>query len=242
MPKFSFKNLVNKFNTSFATSKVSEDNLVVFVVGPTGAGKSWFIKELVNNDKVRVGKNGQHPCTTAVEAWMCHFEQGPDNIVIVDTPSFCTEVDGFDAEGIMSSWIKSRWGWQTLRYTILRCRCRLSEKCRSSGIIYLHTLARNPTDPDMSIERHLNIFSSTFPARCAVPSRVCVVPTLERACKLGSDKVGERLSRLDTETHLLDGSKWSASMFPDVFEGQSEIAWEVVQKILEDMSVSSQVP
>ncbi|KIM56705.1 hypothetical protein SCLCIDRAFT_17134 [Scleroderma citrinum Foug A] len=213
-------NLVSKFKASFATLKIAEDDLVVFVVGPTGAGKSWFVKELANNDKVRVGKNGHHPCTTDVEAWKCHFEQGQDNVVIVDTPSFCTEVDGFDAEGTMKSWITSR----------------LSEKCRHSGILFLHTLARDPTDPDTSMERHLNIFSSSFPARCTVPMRVCVVPTMEPACKLGSERIEERLAQLDAETMSLDGPKWSASMFPSVFAGQPDVAWEVVQKLLEDIT------
>jgi len=65
---------------------------------------------------------------------------------------------------------------------------------------------------------------------------VCVVPTLEPACKLGSEKVEKRLAQLDAETESLDGRKWSASRFPTTFEGQPEVAWEVVHKLLEDIT------
>jgi len=65
---------------------------------------------------------------------------------------------------------------------------------------------------------------------------VFVVPTLEPACKLGSEKVEKRLAQLDAETKSLDGRKWRASRFPTVFEGQPEVAWEVVQELLEDIT------
>ncbi|KAG6331872.1 hypothetical protein ID866_7215, partial [Astraeus odoratus] len=207
---------------------------VTSVVGPTGAGKSWFTKELVNNENVHVGKKGQHPCTKDVQAWRCNFDQGPDNIVIVDTPSFHTEVEGFDAERIMGNWVKSR----------------LAKNCRRSGVLFLHTLARDPTHRDVSMHLHLATFRTIFPPGYPVPSNVYVVPTMDKACKLSDDKVTERLSQLRDQTTSLD-PYWHASMVDEVFRGRaetgplevcrpSEVAWEVLQRMLQDVDASEQ--
>lgn len=66
--------------------------------------------------------------------------------------------------------------------------------------------------------------------------RVCVVPTMEPACKLGSERIEKRMAQLDAEMKSLDGRKWSASMFPTVFAGQPDVAWDVVQNLLEDIT------
>ena len=62
----------------------------------------------MSHDKVQVGEHGQHPCTTDVVAWKCQFEQAPDNVIVIDTPSFYTDIQDFDAEGKIKSWITSR--------------------------------------------------------------------------------------------------------------------------------------
>ncbi|KAL4070206.1 hypothetical protein V8B97DRAFT_1966407 [Scleroderma yunnanense] len=88
------------------TQSIGEDDIVVFLVGPAGAGKSALMNAL--NEDNRVNRNAQSldPSTRDVQAWTYTFDQIPANIVLVDTPSFHTEIPGFDAEGIMQKWIK----------------------------------------------------------------------------------------------------------------------------------------
>ncbi|KAI6122191.1 hypothetical protein EDD16DRAFT_793948 [Pisolithus croceorrhizus] len=189
-----FQNLLSNFRDAFTTTKVTENDFVIFVVGPTGSGKSWFTKELCNSDEIQVEK-GQHPRTKNVQALRCNFKNDPNNIVVVDTPSFHTEVEGFNAEKITTTWIESR----------------LTEKCRGSGILFLHSLARDPTHNDMSIARHLNTFAMAFPGGFTAPSLVYVVPTQEPASTLANQKVNQRLSQLDDAVTLLNDNgngKW----------------------------------
>ncbi|KAI6099698.1 hypothetical protein F5141DRAFT_391362 [Pisolithus sp. B1] len=216
-----FQNLRSNFRDAFITPKVTESDIVIFVVGPTGSGKSWFTKELCNNNEIQVEK-GQHPRTKNVLALRCNFKNDPNNIVVVDTPSFHTELEGFDAEKITTAWIESRF----------------TKKCRASGIVFLHPLAQDPTHSDQSMARHLDTFATTFPGGFTVPSLVRVVPTQEPAAILQDQKVERRLSQLESVMKSLgDNSsrKWHASMFTEVFKGQPDTAWKVVQLLLKDI-------
>ncbi|KAG6335340.1 hypothetical protein ID866_3751 [Astraeus odoratus] len=125
---------------------------------------------------------------------------------------------------------------------------RFTGNCRGSAVLFLHTLARDPTHPDLSMRMHLNTFRRTFPVGYMIPSRVYVVPTMDKSCRLSDDKVTERMSQLtDQVTSLNKPGTWHASMFSEVFRGQpettsqlgtcqpSEKAWEVVQVVLQDM-------
>ncbi|KAI6102807.1 hypothetical protein F5141DRAFT_1132713 [Pisolithus sp. B1] len=152
------QNLRSSFKSAFTiTSRVTEDDFVIFVVGPTGSGKSWFIRELLKSDDIRVAKSGQHPCTKNVQALRCNFNNGRNNIVVIDTPSFHTELEDFDAENEVTTWIKAK----------------LTEKCRGSGVLFLHTLARDPTHYDMSTMRRLTKFAMSFDGKFLVPSCAC---------------------------------------------------------------------
>lgn len=196
-------NLGSRFKDAFVAPQVTENDFVIFVVGPTGSGKSWFTRELCKNDQIQVEK-GQHPRTKKVQALRCNFKNDPNKIVVVDTPSFHTEVEGFDAEKITTTWIESRF----------------TEKCRGSGILFTHSLARDPTHNDMLMERHLDTFATTFRGGFTAPSLVYVVPTQEPACILLDQKVNQRLSQLESAVTSLNdncSNKWHASMFTEVF-------------------------
>ncbi|KAI6110228.1 hypothetical protein EDD16DRAFT_1896205 [Pisolithus croceorrhizus] len=220
------QNLRTSFKSAFTiTSRVTEDDFVIFVVGPTGSGKSWFIRELLKSDDIRVAKSGQHPCTKNVQALRCNFNNGRNNIVVIDTPSFHTELEDFDAENEMTRWIKAK----------------LTEKCRGSGVLFLHTLARDPTHYDMSITRHLTTFAMSFDGKFLVPSRVHVVATKDPASILTDEKMNQRWLQLRHMIGPLNApsGKWKSSMFSEVFKGEPEQAWKVVQRLLDDISRDS---
>ncbi|KAI5990811.1 hypothetical protein EDC04DRAFT_3148692 [Pisolithus marmoratus] len=214
--------LRSMFKSAFTiTTEVTEDDFVVFVVGPTGSGKSWFTKELLKSEDIQVAKKGQHPCTKNVQALRCNFQNGQNNIVVVDTPSFHTELEDFDADQEMTKWIKERF----------------TGNCRGSGVLFLHTLARDPRHPDMLITRHLKTFAMCFNGKFPAPSRVHVVATKEPACILTDDTVDHRQEQLRGTMGQLNnsGSKWKASMSSEVFKGGPDQAWKVVQALLDDI-------
>ncbi|KAI6108244.1 hypothetical protein F5141DRAFT_1215985 [Pisolithus sp. B1] len=203
-------------NPNATMPEITENDLVIFVVGPTGAGKSWFTRKLSQNGVIPSGEI-QHPCTKwHVKTWRYNFKNSTNGILIVDTPSFYTDHD-FYAGRFMTSWLK----------------LRFIKKCRS-GILFLHSLAEDPRDLDVLMQRHLDTFATTFPKKSMVPSYVYVVPTGNSA----DSKTGQQLPELESvakSSYGNGGRKWRASVFPGVFKGQSEIAWSAALLLLKDI-------
>ena len=86
------------------------------------------------------------------------------------------------------------------------------------------------------MERHLNALLRAFPTSFKAQTCVSVVPTLEPACKLGSGKVEKRLAQLEDKRVSLDKGRWTALKLSTMFKGEPEVAWEVVQDLLENMT------
>ncbi|KAI5998377.1 hypothetical protein F5J12DRAFT_324334 [Pisolithus orientalis] len=199
-------------NPIIAIPEVSEIDLVIFVVGPPGADKSW-------NEAIQAGEI-RHPCTKwHMSASRYNVKDSTNGILVVNTPSFHTDND-FYAERFMTSWLKSRF----------------TKKCRS-GVLFLHPLSKNPKDRDIVMQRHLDTFAMRFPNKSMVPSRVYVVPIGSSAdAKLGP---GQRLSELESvmkSSNSHCGRRWQVSVFPGVFEGQPEIAWSAALLLLKDIA------
>lgn len=125
------------------------------------SGKSRFIKALLQSDDT--AKRGQHPCTKNVQALKCNFNSGCNNVVFIDTPSFHTELEDFDVENQMPTWMK----------------VKLTAKCHGSVVLFLHTLAKNPAHHDTLITRHLTTFAMSFNSNFPLPSCVHVMTTKE---------------------------------------------------------------
>ncbi|KIK15191.1 hypothetical protein PISMIDRAFT_16684 [Pisolithus microcarpus 441] len=181
---------------AFTSQKVTENDFVTFVAGPAGSDKGWFTEELCVDLSL---KN----------------DPESNKIVIVDTPSFHTGLDDFDAEEI----------------TTTRIELRFVDRCRGSGILFLHP----PMHSDVSMARHLYRLATTFPRGFAMASLVYVVPTQEPRAVLTDTEVNQRLSQLKSAmTSLSDNGngKWFASMFTEVLRGQPDTAWKAVQLLL----------
>ncbi|KAI6119148.1 hypothetical protein EDD16DRAFT_947259 [Pisolithus croceorrhizus] len=91
----------------------------------------------------------------------------------------------------------------------------------------------------MLMSHHLETFAKAFPIEFTVPSRVFVVPTSNLNSTIPSEKLGQRLSQLNTVIAGLNGHgifKWHASMFPGVFKGQQETAWSAALLLLKTIS------
>lgn len=103
-----YMGLFDWFRGSKRATVILPTDIVVFIVGPSGSGKSRFMGIILqqSNVHVRISKS-QRPGTTEVHAERCRFDGIQGDIVIVDTPSFCTYMDP-DGEEVMRKWMESK--------------------------------------------------------------------------------------------------------------------------------------
>ncbi|KAI6156085.1 hypothetical protein EDD17DRAFT_1070567 [Pisolithus thermaeus] len=206
--------LFDLFRGSKKTTTISPSDVVVFILGPTGSGKSWFMNVLLQsaNVHVRVSK-GQKPGTTEVHAERCRFDGMQSDIVIVDTPSFSTDMNP-DGEEVVRKWMESNY----------------TKPCKAAGMLYMHNLAFNPDDANLRMSNHLGAFRRAC-RQNLFPSTIHVVPTLSYGARLSDE-------RLRTLTALLqrqaDAERVSLHKSSDgkPFDGKPEAAWDVVQGLL----------
>ncbi|KAI9573233.1 hypothetical protein HD554DRAFT_1158442 [Boletus coccyginus] len=209
-------------NLCGAAFQLGIDDIVVFVVGPSGSGKSMFIEEVTRSGFTKVGTNLQ-PCTAKVQAVRCELTEAgktslgdaiQKNIVFIDTPSFHTGRNDGVGEKEMEKWLnKSR------------------SKSTLVGTIYMQ---RVETDPyNESIQQHLNTFAYTFPQDFVpFPKRLHAVLSYEGVIPENTIRLRRKTfqAQLRTLRPCLGGKhKWNASFHPDLFQaGDPETAWRTV--------------
>ncbi|KAF9004208.1 P-loop containing nucleoside triphosphate hydrolase protein [Cyathus striatus] len=103
------------------------DDIVVAIMGPTGAGKSTFVNALLGKQKMKVGHQLES-CTANLEHEIVPHPTLPNRrLVILDTPGFDdTEVD--DAEILRRISV-----WLGLSY---------AKRMKLGGVIYLHEISQ----------------------------------------------------------------------------------------------------
>ncbi|KAI6165611.1 hypothetical protein EDD17DRAFT_174519 [Pisolithus thermaeus] len=208
------------YSTQFSNNSaglVPDDDYIIFVVGPTGAGKTWFTGKLLENHN-----GSRHLHTNNVEAWRCNLGDISDNIVVVDTPSFHSHSNNLNTENGIAGWLESKFTGISF-----------------SGILFLHSLGSDTTSGDMSMSWHLETFAKAFYNKFTVPSDIYVVPTCDPDSNLPSEILSQRLSQLKTVTEGLNGNgehAWHVSMFPGIFKGQPETAWSAALLLLKGIT------
>ncbi|KAI5997319.1 hypothetical protein F5J12DRAFT_852290 [Pisolithus orientalis] len=202
--------LLDKLRWSRKTTDISATDMVVFIVGPSGSGKSRFMDILLQNANVHAvrANKGQRPGTTEVYAERCRFEGMQSDIVLVDTPSFHTYEDP-DGEETLKKWMDSK-----------------CTKCKRAGMLYTHNIASNPHDGNLVISRHLEAFRRTLPRNLTI-NTVHVVPTVAFGARLPAETIDALVTRLQGQA---DGV--GAKMSKTPFDGKPETAWDVVQELL----------
>ncbi|KAI6039630.1 hypothetical protein EDC04DRAFT_2894974 [Pisolithus marmoratus] len=204
--------LLDIFRWSRKATTILPTDIVVFLVGPSGSGKSWLLSILLEMAKTRIPVNkGQKPGTTKVYAERCHFEGLQSDIVLVDTPSFYT-YEGPNAEKTVKKWIGSNY-----------------QKPEGAGILYMHNIASNRLDPNLEVSRHFSAFRRTFPPNLA-PSAVHVVPTIALGAILSAERIDTSMTELRRQADNI-----GASMLGAPFDGRPETAWDVVQELLSEV-------
>jgi len=208
---------------SAPTLSISEDDIVVFVVGPTGSGKSWFIKEATKGEWVKSSRD-YHPSTTKVQATRCELDdeakmdpkkEGVKSIVFADTPSFLTGCDDIDAHKAIRAWID-----------------RTKYKPRYLGMIYMHRIETDPAQ-EPTIQSYLKEFTA-IPriSDGRTPLRLHIVMSYDKCSSNISDsKIMKHESTLRVQLDSLSESRWQPSIHWERFEGEPEVAWRAVEEL-----------
>jgi len=93
--------------------------------------------------------------------------------------------------------------------------------------LYLHNIAANPHDANLSMSKHLQAFNRAYTS--GVVSSTVVVPTLDYGVVFPPEKTQRLISRLESEAEKVDATTCK------LFDGQPETAWEMVQELLKRM-------
>lgn len=195
------------------------EDIVVFIIGPSGSGKSWFLSTLLQNPNVHalVKVSGEHK-SSEVHVVRCRFEGIPNDILLVDTPSFYVD-DGPDAEATLKRWMDSN----------------DMKKSWAVGILYMHNIALNPYDDNLRLLKHIGAFRRTC-RRDLSHNTVYVVPSVASEVRLSSERIEASMSRLQRET--VDGG---TLMCTTLFDGKSEIAWDIMQELFNNLEPCTRV-
>ncbi|KAI6107645.1 hypothetical protein EDD16DRAFT_1620399 [Pisolithus croceorrhizus] len=206
--------LFDLFRGSRKTTTISPSDNVVFIVGPSGSGKSRFMSILLQsaNVHVRVSK-GQKPGTTEVHAERCRFDGMQNDIVVVDTPSFCTYMDP-DGEEVVRKWMESNY----------------TKPCKAARILYMHNLAFNPDDGNLKVSNHLGAFRRAC-RHDLIPSIIRVLPTLSNGARLSDERLRALTGQLQRQADA-EGVRLCDTCDGKPFDGKPEAAWDVLQELL----------
>ena len=79
------------------------------------------------------------------------------------------------------------------------------------------------------MSKHLSTFYLVYAAGV---SSILTVPTIARGARLTHERIQERISWLRGQA-----AKSNATAVCELFDGQSETAWTIVQKLLKQMAV-----
>ena len=100
-------------------------------------------------------------------------------------------------------------------------------RCKASGIkagiLYMHDIASSPLDANLSMSKHLTTFYRVYAGGV---SSTIVVPTIARGARLSHERIEAQISRLKKDAVELN------AVVCELFNGQPETAWAVVQELL----------
>ncbi|KAF7983556.1 hypothetical protein HWV62_21138 [Athelia sp. TMB] len=134
---------------------LSQEDMIIAVMGPTGAGKSSFISMAIGSDDQTIG-HGLQSFTQHVRAVRCRRPDDPRSYVFVDTPGFDdTYLSDADILIRITSWLNATY----------------KQRIHLTAILYLHRISDNRMTG--SALRNLELFQRLC-GNAALPNVVLV--------------------------------------------------------------------
>ncbi|KAG9312304.1 kinase-like domain-containing protein [Chiua virens] len=209
--------------------QLNDDDIVVFVVGPSGGGKTWFVSEAINNPHINAS-GPLRPSTAGPVATRCGLTDEAkaslrasrqSSIVFVETPSFDIHSEKDKAKKETERWLKM-----------------IKSNSTRVGAIYIDRLESSPAEG--SVQDHLNAFASTFPKgfKCT-PTRLRVVLSYDSTLteyKIQSHKQKFQAQLVTLRSSFTGGRMlgWDAKLHSELFVNGNrarEIAWNAVKQL-----------
>ncbi|EKM78780.1 hypothetical protein AGABI1DRAFT_114372 [Agaricus bisporus var. burnettii JB137-S8] len=193
-----------------AIHKIRKDDIIIAFMGPTGAGKSYFI-DLLTGQKGRRAGSSLKSVTSQIQATRVKHPGYDDRIVLVDTPGFDdTTRSDMEILQIISEWLQKTY----------------SKQVKLSGLIYLHRI----TDNRMAGSPHKNL--RMFGELCGdvAMTQVRLVSTMWGKVKPEVGEGRERELRDKFWMHFID----KGSKIERLKDTTKEEAWRIVDQLIRD--------
>jgi len=202
------KLLKSLFGLDRKPSGIGEQNedIFIFVIGPTGAGKSNFINVATRKEEAKVGHTLSDG-TTAVQGVRCPYSDHGRNryVVFVDTPGLEPD-NGAVFEKKIELWWK------------LHAKGRIA-----AGILYIHPITnRKMTNPPTS-----NLLGLDSLCGGQICKKIVLVTTMWSS-NVAAEEKREEAIRTNYWKKMLDGGSGMVR-----FENTTESAWHVVNSLLQ---------
>ncbi|KAF4588334.1 hypothetical protein EYR38_010302 [Pleurotus pulmonarius] len=191
------------------TKSVSSQDIVIAVMGPTGAGKSTFISYACRKaSKDLIGHNLES-CTSKVQP--IRITTGTHNVILVDTPGFDdTNMSDTRVLGMIADWLLETYNNQV----------------KLAGIIYMHRISDNRMAGTPL--KNLKMFAQLCGTGAA--ERVILVTTMWGRVKqdVGAKREDELKSKFWKD--MIDKKAKVAR-----FEASFESAWAIIGRVYEPL-------
>ncbi|KAJ8517865.1 hypothetical protein ONZ45_g5019 [Pleurotus djamor] len=191
-------------STSVAkTHDLTSGDVVIAIMGPTGAGKSTFIAYASRQSGKKLVGNGLKSQTSQVQPYK--IKMGEQKVILVDTPGFDdTNMTDTQVLGMIADWLQKTY----------------NNKVQLSGIVYMHRISDNRMAGTPL--KNLKMFAQL----CGTIAAERVILTTTMWGKLKSPDVGEKREKeMKTKfwKDLIDNKAKVAR-----FEASFDSAWEVI--------------
>ncbi|KAJ3516327.1 hypothetical protein NLJ89_g1189 [Agrocybe chaxingu] len=190
-----------------------ETDIVIPVMGPTGAGKSTFINVVLGKDQLQVGHSVNSStiqiAPVVIDLTSCFSDLAGSRLILVDTPGFDdTFVDDVEILKRIANWLAASY----------------RKNMPIGGVLYLH---------DISLKR----FTGTARRNLEMFRRLCGQDALPKVIFVTTSWNLDTLESRERREAQMKSAHWKFMMDEgaDVhrFDGTYESAWEIVKVFLQ---------
>ncbi|KAF7761726.1 hypothetical protein Agabi119p4_9718 [Agaricus bisporus var. burnettii] len=209
--------------TPIKPEDLTKNDVIIVIMGPTGAGKSTFIQTATPGYNNHAVGHGLQSFTSQITAVRMSFDDGT-NVVLVDTPGFDdTCLSDFDILQTVAKWLKN-----------VRTR-----ELEISGILYLHRISDNrmAQTPLKNLKMFQKLCGEDFFKKVILVTTMW--PELESTETNGiaSDEYYDEMNSCSNREKELETIYWSDMLnhgsTTKRFSNSKDSAWDIIDCIID---------